>query len=120
MYSFLSKLLTLSFFDHLPHLVSIFYCIKVYKKFFLTTYLPALLNVVCEGPLKIFEKKSEVIKLDEQQVSKVQIDKQNICMSHTHCTYVFDSYYYNSYIRHRKLVNVKIFKKKVSSKISIT
>ena len=42
----------LSFFDHLPPSVYIFYGIKVYKKsIFLTTYPPPLVNVVCERPL---------------------------------------------------------------------
>ena len=39
----------LSFFDHLPPSVYIFYGIKVYKK---STYPPPLVNVVCERPLK--------------------------------------------------------------------
>ena len=44
----------LAFFDHLPPSVYIFYGIKVYKKLiFLTTYLPPLVNVVCERPLKL-------------------------------------------------------------------
>ena len=39
------------FFDHLPPSVYIFFGIKVYKKsIFLTTYLPPLVNVVCERP----------------------------------------------------------------------
>ena len=42
----------LTFFDHLPPSVYIFYGIKVYKKsIFLTTYPPPLVNVVCERPL---------------------------------------------------------------------
>ena len=44
----------LSFFDHLPPSVYIFYGIKVYKKsIFLTTYPPPLVNVVCERPLRL-------------------------------------------------------------------
>ena len=40
------------FFDHLFPSVYIFYGIKVYKKSIcLTTYTPALVNVVCERPL---------------------------------------------------------------------
>ena len=43
----------LGFFDHLPPSIYSFYGIKVYKKsIFLTTYLPPLVNVVCERPLK--------------------------------------------------------------------
>ena len=42
----------LTFFDHLPPCVYIFYGINVDKKWtFLTTYLPRLVNVVCERPL---------------------------------------------------------------------
>ena len=45
------RLQDLSFFDHLPPSVYIFYGIKVYKKLiFLTTYPPPLVNVVCERP----------------------------------------------------------------------
>merc|ERR1712008_329696 len=45
------RLQDLSFFDHLPPSVYIFYGIKVYKKsIFLTTYPPPLINVVCERP----------------------------------------------------------------------
>ena len=41
------------FFDHLPSSVGIFYLINVDKKsqHCWTTYLPLLVNVVCEGPL---------------------------------------------------------------------
>ena len=43
----------LSFFDHLPPSVYIFYGIMVCKKsIFLTTYPPPLVNVVCERPLR--------------------------------------------------------------------
>ena len=46
------RLHDLSFSDHLPPSVNIFYGIKVYKKsIFLTTYPPPLVNVVCERPL---------------------------------------------------------------------
>ena len=46
------RLQDLSFFYHLPPSVYIFYGLKVYKKsIFLTTYPPALVNVVCERPL---------------------------------------------------------------------
>ena len=49
------RLQNLSFFDHLPPSVYIFYGIKVYKKLiFLTTYPPPLVNVVCERPLIAF------------------------------------------------------------------
>ena len=42
----------LAFFDHLPPSVDIFYGMNVYKKWtFWTTYLPSLVNVVCERPL---------------------------------------------------------------------
>ena len=43
----------LAFFDHLPPCVDIFYGINVVKKsgHFWTTYLPRLVNVVCECPL---------------------------------------------------------------------
>ena len=45
------RLQDLSFFDHLPTSVYIFYGIKVYKKsIILTTYPPPLVNVVCERP----------------------------------------------------------------------
>ena len=48
------RLQDLSFFDHLPPSVYIFYGIKVYKKLiFLTTYPPPLVNVVCEWPLTV-------------------------------------------------------------------
>ena len=44
----------LSFFDHLPSSVYIFYGIKVYKRLiFLTTFPPSLVNVVCERPLNL-------------------------------------------------------------------
>ena len=54
------RLQDLSFFDHLPPSVYIFYGIKVYKKsIFLTTYSPSLVNVICECPqaedFRIFE-----------------------------------------------------------------
>ena len=42
----------LAFSDHLPPCVYIFYGMNVYKKWtFWTTYLPSLVNVVCERPL---------------------------------------------------------------------
>ena len=48
------RLQDLSFFDHLPPSVYIFYGIIVYKKsIFLTTYPPPLVNVVCERPLAV-------------------------------------------------------------------
>ena len=48
------RLQDLSFFDHLPPSIYIFYGIKVYKKsIFLTTYPPPLVNVVCERPLTL-------------------------------------------------------------------
>ena len=51
------RLQDLSFFDHLPPSVYIFYGIKVYKKsIFLTTYPPPLVNVVCERPLTVTSK----------------------------------------------------------------
>ena len=50
------RLQDLSFFDHLPPSVYIFYGIKVYKKsIFLTIYPPPLANVVCEWPLRLKE-----------------------------------------------------------------
>ena len=46
------RLQDLSFFDHLPPSVYIFYGIKVLKKsIFWTAYPPPLVNVVCERPL---------------------------------------------------------------------
>ena len=43
----------LAFFDHLPPCVDIFYGMDVEKnEHFMTTYLPRLVNVVCEWPLK--------------------------------------------------------------------
>ena len=49
------RLQDLSFFDHLPPSVYIFYDVKVYKKsIFLTTYPPLLVNVVCERPLSMY------------------------------------------------------------------
>ena len=51
------RLQDLSFFDHLPPYVYIFYGIKVYKKsIFLTSYPPPLVNLVCERPLRPFNK----------------------------------------------------------------
>ena len=46
------RLKNLSFFDHLPPSVYIFYGMKVYKmSILLTTDPPTLVNVVCEQPL---------------------------------------------------------------------
>ena len=51
--NYVDKILT--FFDHLPPCVDIFYCIMLTKSgHFRTTYLLLLVNVVCERPLMLY------------------------------------------------------------------
>ena len=65
------RLQDLSFFDHLPPSIYIFYGIKVYKKsIFLTTYPPPIVNVVCERPL----------------ILKIKIEYLDYCEIKTACT----------------------------------
>ena len=47
----------LAFFDHLPPCVDIFYGMNIDKKWtFWTTYVPRLVNVICEQPLNVKNK----------------------------------------------------------------
>ena len=75
----------LVFFDHLPPCVDNLYVMNVDKNgHFKTTYLPRLINVVCERPLYVFAKSTRYFL----RVRKQYCDAVEILLFHRGLRYV--------------------------------